>query len=86
MRVAMPDGAVTGVEVEGARSGRSRTYSGRIVDVDNPSHLRALRQLGAFPVNVGGRTAGGYRCTGCGFAAFFTTCGRCGGTCTKGEH
>lgn len=83
-RLAMPDGAVTGIEVEGARTGVVARYNGRIVDVENPRHARALRELGAFAVNVGGRTGGGYRCSDCGFRAYFTSCGRCGGDCERG--
>ncbi|MEU5426837.1 hypothetical protein AB0H73_14705 [Streptomyces olivoreticuli] len=86
-RLCLPDGAVHGVEIEGARTGaRTGSYTaGRdgTVTVDNRQHERALRELGAFPSNLGGRPRGGYRCTQCGFAAFITTCGRCGGTCEK---
>lgn len=82
MKLAMPDGAVCGVSVEGAQTGRKTHYDGRIVEVSNPRHLRALKELGAFPVNLGGRTAGGYHCE-CGFSGFFAKCGRCGSTCEK---
>ncbi|HEY2763402.1 MAG TPA: hypothetical protein VGJ13_05230 [Pseudonocardiaceae bacterium] len=81
----MPDGAVTGVQVEGARTGRTTNYQGRIVEVTNPQHEKALRDLGAFPVNLGGQPAGGYRCGSCGFVAYFTTCGRCGASCHREE-
>lgn len=83
MKLAMPDGAVRGIEVEGARTGTTATYSGPIVEVTNRHHERALRELGAFPANIGGRPRGGYRCADCGFGSFFTTCSRCGGTCDK---
>lgn len=79
----MPDRAVTGVQVEGAQTGRTTGYYGRIVDVTNPKHIRALRDLGAFPVNLGGRTAGGYHCPPCGFRSYFKACSKCGQTCTK---
>lgn len=82
MKLAMPDGAVRGVEVEGAYTGATTSYNGPIVEVTNPQHERALRELGAFPANIGGRPRGGYRCE-CGFGSFFTTCSRCGGTCAK---
>lgn len=82
MRLAMPDGAVTGVQVEGARTGHTTSYDGRMVDVEHPRHVRALRDLGAFPVNLGGRPAGGYRCR-CGFASFFRRCSRCGSDCER---
>jgi hypothetical protein len=82
MRLAMPDGACVGVSVEGAHTGHTTSYDGRIVTTDNPRHIRALRDLGCFPVNVGGRAVGGYRCL-CGFASFFASCGRCGQTCAR---
>lgn len=83
MRLAMPDKACVGLEVEGAQSGRTKGYYGRIVDVDNPRHEKALRDMGAFPVNLGGRPVGGYHCTACGFHSYFTHCSKCGGTCTR---
>lgn len=79
MKLAMPDGAVAGVSIEGAQTGRKTHYDGRIVEVSDHQHLRALKELGAFPVNLGGRTAGGYRCKACDFSGFFAKCGRCGG-------
>lgn len=85
-RLCLPDGAVKGVDVQGARTGTTTTYNaGRdgTVTVANPRHERALRELGAFPANLGGRPRGGYRCTACGFGAYVTTCSRCGGTCEK---
>ena len=83
MKFAMPDGACVGVSVEGAQTGRKTHYDGRIVDVDNPRHQRALRDLGAFPVNLGGRPNGGYRCGACNFASYFLHCRRCGNICEK---
>lgn len=85
-RLCLPDGAVKGVDVQGARFGFKTSYdAGRdgTVTVDNARHERALRDLGAFPANLGGRPRGGYRCVACGFAAFITTCGRCGGRCER---
>lgn len=85
-QMCLPDGAVRGVDIEGARTGaRMGSYTpGRdgTVTVDNPRHIRALREMGAFPANLGGRTAGGFRCA-CGFGSFFKTCSRCGGTCER---
>jgi hypothetical protein len=82
MRLAMPDRACVGVDVEGAQTGARASYDGRIVDTDNPRHIRALRELGCFPVNIGGRVSKGYRCK-CGFASHFTVCGRCGAACQR---
>jgi hypothetical protein len=79
----MPDRAVTGVDIEGARGGLTAHYEGRIVQTDNPRHIRALRDLGCFPINLGGRARGGYRCDGCGFSSYFVRCSRCGSDCTK---
>lgn len=85
-RLCLPDGAVRGIDIQGAQTGATTNYTaGRdgTVTVDNPQHEKALREYGAFAANLGGRTRGGYRCTDCGFAAFITTCGRCGGTCER---
>jgi hypothetical protein len=82
----MPDGAVRGIDIQGAQTGVNTSYTpGRdgTVTVDNPRHERALREYGAFPANLGGRVRGGYRCKACGFGAFFAACGRCGGVCEK---
>lgn len=83
MKLCMPDSACVGISVQDSQSGRNTRYQGRIVDVTNPMHERALREQGAFPANLGGQTSGGYRCDSCGFGSFFTSCGRCGGQCTK---
>lgn len=86
-RLCLPDGAARGVDIEGARTGvRSGSYtpgSDGTVTVDNPRHIRALREWGAFSANLGGRTSGGYRCSDCGFGSFFKKCSRCGGTCER---
>lgn len=87
MRVCMPDGAVTGIEIQGAQTGRITNYQGRIVDVDNPAHLKALREQGVFPANLaGGKRTGGYRCSTCGFGSYFAVCGRCGEPCDRESH
>jgi hypothetical protein len=86
-RLCMPDGAVRGVDMEGARTGAQLgSYTpGRdgTVTVDNPRHIKALRELGAFPANLGGRTGGGFRCAVCSFGSFFKKCSRCGGACER---
>jgi len=85
MRIAAPDGAVAGMEIKGAQTGRVTRYNGRIVDVDNVTHARALIAEGAFPASLTGRTrrAIGYRCAACGFGSFVKTCSRCGGECER---
>lgn len=85
-RLCLPDSAVRGVDIKGARLGHTTRYtagSSGTVTVTDPRHERALRELGAFTANLGGRTRGGYRCGSCGFGAYITTCSRCGGDCEK---
>ncbi|MFJ8606367.1 hypothetical protein ACIRH0_04135 [Streptomyces sp. NPDC093675] len=84
-KLCLPDGAVRGIDIQGAQTGSVTSYTaGRdgTVTVDNPQHERALREYGAFPTNLGGRTRGGYRCA-CGFGSYFRTCSRCGETCER---
>ncbi|HZP55043.1 hypothetical protein [Actinocrinis sp.] len=85
MRIAAPDGAVAGMEVKGAYTGRVTRYNGRIMDVENPAHAKALIAEGAFPVSLTGRTRAdlGYRCPACGHGSFFVRCGKCGGQCER---
>lgn len=85
MRIAAPDGAVAGMEVKGAQTGRITKYNGRIMEVDNPQHQKALLAEGAFAASLSGRTRRdiGYRCPACGFATFVKSCSRCGGTCER---
>lgn len=85
MRLAAPDGAVAGMEVKGAQTGHVTRYNGRIMDVDNPRHAKALMSEGAFPASLSGGTHRGlgYRCPACGFGSFLKKCGRCGGACEK---
>lgn len=85
MRIAAPDGAVAGMEVKGAMTGQVTRYDGRIMNVDNPMHAKALLGEGAFTASLSGRTSAalGYRCTACSFGSFLKTCSRCGGTCEK---
>jgi hypothetical protein len=81
-RMCMPDNACRGISVEGAQTGGTTHYSGHIVDVDNPRHVRALRSMGAFVASAtGARATGGYACLNCGFQSYFKACSRCGGEC-----
>ncbi|MEV7006842.1 hypothetical protein [Streptosporangium sp. NPDC051022] len=81
MKVVAPARAVT--EVDGLSGRRYRAKDG-IYEM-SPRDGRALVQAGGFLPSLAGATsrATGYRCTRCGFGAFFTTCGRCGGPCDK---
>ena len=85
MRIAAPDGAVAGMEVKGAQTGHVTRYNGRIMEVSNPMHAKALLAEGAFAASLSGTTqrSHGYRCPTCTFGSFFKTCGRCGGECKK---
>lgn len=85
MRIAAPDGAVAGMEVKGAQTGQVTRYNGRIMDVSDPMHVKALLSEGAFPASLSGRTrrAIGYRCASCGFGSFVKRCSRCGGECER---
>jgi len=85
MRLAAPSGAVAGMEVKGAQTGQVTRYNGRVMDVQDPMHVKALRSEGAFPVSVAGgaRKGIGYRCPGCGWGSYFTMCSRCGGECER---
>jgi hypothetical protein len=51
-----------------------------------PDHAKAHLAHGNLPLPPAalpvGR-AGGFRCAGCGFGSFFTTCSRCGGVCGR---
>lgn len=75
-----PDGAARQVEVGGRRySSRDGVYN------MHPADARMLRAAGGFTPNLAGAAPArsGYRCGTCGFGSWFTTCGRCGGVCTK---
>ena len=78
-RLLSPDHACVQVD---APSGRR--YSGTVLDVTHPGDVRAMRAAGYTAASVAGSTArtASRTCTRCGFRAFFTTCGRCGGVCT----
>ncbi|WP_030237900.1 hypothetical protein [Streptomyces sp. NRRL S-350] len=90
-RLCLPDSAVRGVDIKGARLGFTTSYTpGRdgTVTVDNPAHEKALRQLGAFAANLGGavRHSSGYRCANCGHGSYFARCGKCGTTCKREDQ
>jgi hypothetical protein len=79
----MPSDAVRQADI--ARpNGTRRRYSGSIVTPVDAHDERALREYGATPAGLGTwANRGGRRCAACGFAAYFVTCGRCGGHCPK---
>lgn len=53
------------------------------------AHAKAHLASGNLPASwnaargATGRRSVGYRCVGCGFGSFFTTCGRCGEDCVR---
>lgn len=69
-------------------SGRGRRYrvgrDGAVVPRDEHD-ARVLRESGWTTPSSSGAlaTARGRRCVRCGFGAFFTRCGRCGGECVR---
>lgn len=84
MRLLSPATGCVSVDVP---IGRERRYNGRTIEVSDPAHIRALREVGYTPGDVAGSPsrAAGYVCGACGFRAFFTRCSRCGGPCTRPE-
>lgn len=85
-RLLSPDSSIRQTEVRDL-SGATRTYnahSGGIVTVSDKD-ARSLLAEGYTEPSAAGTYARrvGRRCTGCGFASFFTTCSRCGGSCEK---
>lgn len=84
-RLLMPNDAVRQADIQ-RPDGTGRRYSGGIVTPVDRHDETALREYGATPAGLGTwATRGGRRCVGCGFAAYFSTCSRCGGECVP-EH
>jgi hypothetical protein len=81
VRVCAPDGAQR--EVDGVTGARYRSSDG-VYDM-HPRDAAAYKTIGAFSPSLAGAAtrSGGYSCTDCGFASWFTTCSRCGGACRK---
>lgn len=81
-RMVAPNDTVRSVEIQGARTGVSKTYGWSkdgTVHVESAAHIKALKEAGFTEAGVGGATAkGGYICQGCGFNMWFNTCSRCG--------
>jgi hypothetical protein len=84
-RLVAPDGLIKQTEVA-LPNGAIRRYdssSGYVTVTD--SDAKALRQEGFHEASLSGVSSrsSGRRCTRCGFGSFFTTCGRCGGPCSR---
>lgn len=86
-RLVAPNDTMREVDIEGAYTGRKTRYGwGKdgTVHVDNPAHVKALRQAGFTVAGVssaGGR--GGFVCADCGFHSWFKLCSKCGGEGVK---
>lgn len=76
-RLLSPDDACVQVNVP---IGRGQQYTGKSIDVSDPSHIKALRQAGYTLSDIGGPPSrrGGFECTACGRRNFFRRCGKCG--------
>jgi len=67
--------------IRSMQTGRETAY-GRTATVDDPKHIKALKESGFVPASLGGVDRARARvCGGCGFHGYFKTCGRCGGAC-----
>lgn len=82
-RMLSPDDACRGVTLP-VGTGRQR-YGGQSIDVSEPSHIKALRQVGYTIADTSGAPVrrGGYHCDPCGFASYFRLCSRCGAECER---
>lgn len=81
-RMIAPNDTVKEIEIQGARTGASKTYrwsKDGTVHVDSYAHAKALKQAGFTEAGVWVNASGGFVCQDCGFHACFKTCSRCGG-------
>lgn len=84
-RLLMPNDAVRQADIQ-RPDGTGRRYHGGIVTPADRHDETALREYGATLAGLGTwATRGGWRCQSCRFAAYFTTCSRCGGDCVREE-
>ena len=81
MKVATPNEKC--VEIQGP-TGRTYNFRNGFQDV-HPRDAKAIVAEGGFIPSMTGTTSAGvgYRCTGCGFGTWFTTCSRCGSSATR---
>lgn len=60
-------------------AGRTSGVYGRLADVTNPMHVKALKEQGFTAGGVGGVVkTGGFICHACGRHNYFKNCARCG--------
>jgi hypothetical protein len=87
-RMIAPNDTVREIEIQGARTGASKTYrwsKDGTVHVESARHAKALKDAGFTEAGLTGiATQGGFTCLGCGFASWFRQCSRCGGKCERG--
>jgi len=76
-RLLSPDDACVSVDVPAG--GLTTRYDGRIVNVADSTHARALKAIGYVQADVSGGPvrADGFRCATCGFSSYFRACSRC---------
>jgi len=77
------DRHVTEVQIEGARTGSTRTLrpdAKGFYEVGNSADAKALKDSGFVEASLMGIAQGnvGVICAECGFNGFFALCGRCG--------
>jgi len=70
-RLVSPDRGCIEADVAGRR------YRGRILEVENPAHVAALREVGYFDASTGGVPTGKTFVCPVGHHNFLPTCGRC---------
>lgn len=76
-RLLSPDDGCVSVKIP--HGPLEAVYNGRVIDVNNASHIKMLRAEGYTVAGVSGVPVrqGGYTCE-CGFSSFFRKCSRCG--------
>lgn len=78
------------VQIEGARTGSSRTLRADakgFYEVNDKSAAKALKESGFIEASLMGTTTtkNGHLCSKCGFNGWFAVCGKCGHD-SKGEE
>lgn len=88
-RLVAPNDTMRQVEIQGARTGYSKTYNWSkdgTVHVESAAHIKALKDQGFTEAGVplGTSKGQGFKCPECGRRGWFKTCGKCG--CENGER
>lgn len=76
-KMVAPDKGVKQTDIGNARYTVNRDG---VYNVENSSHVRAMKREGYIEASLMGptHTELGYTCPQCGFASWFKTCSRCG--------